>query len=66
MENTWGFVLNEKVQADPNLSGIEDSYVSSSIHSELYSIDGKLLGKLQRGVNIIRFRNGKSQKVVVK
>jgi hypothetical protein len=66
MENTWGFVLNEKVQADPNLSGIEDFYVSSSIHSELYSIDGKLLGKLQRGVNIIRFRNGKSQKVVVK
>ena len=33
---------------------------------EIYSLDGKRLHGLQKGVNIIRFENGKTKKVVVK
>ena len=33
---------------------------------ELYSIDGKKLSKPQRGINIIRYDDGTSKKLLVK
>ena len=33
---------------------------------EIYSAEGKRLHGLQKGVNIIRFENGKTKKVIVK
>ncbi|MBP5628946.1 MAG: InlB B-repeat-containing protein [Bacteroidaceae bacterium] len=33
---------------------------------EIYSLDGKRLADLQKGVNIIRYPNGKTKKVIVK
>lgn len=32
--------------------------------SEIYTLDGKRIGKLQRGLNIVRLQNGKTLKVV--
>lgn len=33
---------------------------------EVYSLDGRKLDKLQKGLNILRYKNGKTKKVVVK
>lgn len=43
-----------------NITDYEDKYI------KIYSIDGRLLYKPQKGINILKMKNGKSKKVILK
>ena len=43
---------------------VTDSFTEGEY--EIYSLDGKKLTDLQKGVNIIRYPNGKTKKVMVR
>ena len=45
---------------------INDDSTSAEGKYEIYSLDGKRLTDLQKGVNIIRYPNGKTKKVIVR
>ena len=62
----WGFVLNEKVQADANITGIDGIVMTSTGSEEYYSVGGQRFSNMQKGVNIIRMSNGTTKKIVVK
>ena len=59
----WGFVLNERLQPEDNPTGIERVVDDSTSPSEIFTIDGRRVGQLQRGLNIVIVGN-KSVKVV--
>ena len=46
-------------------TGIE-AIIASEVNCQIFSLDGKLLNELQKGVNIVRMSNGQVRKVVVK
>ena len=52
--------------ADDDVTAIASAVNGTSEAVAIYSVDGIKLGKLQKGVNIIKLANGKTQKVVVK
>ena len=56
------------VQVNAYITGIAAAggIVTGTDSVKIYSLDGKRLHGLQKGVNIIRFQNGKTKKVVVK
>ena len=47
-------------------SGIEEIKISDMAGVKIYTISGKRIGKLQRGINILREVDGKVRKVRVK
>ena len=47
-------------------TGIREMILAKPQDVQIYSPNGKKLNKLQKGLNIIRMSNGKTQKVVVK
>lgn len=47
-------------------AGIEDVLYDNGGKVKIFSIDGKPLNEPQKGINIIRMDNGKTQKVIVK
>lgn len=47
-------------------SGIEEIKISDMAGVKIYTIDGKRIGKIQRGINIIREVGGKVRKVRIK
>ena len=52
---------------DPTaISSMLNAQCSMSDAVAIYSVDGKKLATLQKGVNIVKLANGKTQKVVVK
>lgn len=57
---TLDFMLSSEV------SGINDNVIDKEQNFVIYSIDGKRLTRLQRGLNIIRMQNGNTRKVFVK
>jgi len=60
--NSFGIVIS-----DDELTGISNTAsVNADEAVAIYSIDGKRLGTLQQGVNIVKLSNGSTKKVVVK
>ena len=55
----WLVKEMEVVDAIADVKAAEDNY-------QIYTIDGKAVGKLQKGMNIIRYKNGSVKKVLVK
>ena len=55
------------VTVNAYITGIAAAGMSLSNHKyEIYTIDGKKLNNLQKGVNIFRLPNGKTQKVIIR
>ena len=65
LEQSWAFVLNEKVQADANVTGIAGLGIDNGEIKEYFNVDGQHLTKPQKGVNIIRTSDGKTKKVIL-
>ncbi|MBP5629560.1 MAG: hypothetical protein J6X27_06950 [Bacteroidaceae bacterium] len=68
---TWEDIPNRMpdhdVTVNAYITGIAAAGVGLSNHKyEIYTIDGKKLNNLQKGVNIIRLPSGKTQKVVIR
>ena len=59
--SAFGTIMGFNEAAD-----IDDVLLENGGRAKVFSIDGKLLNNLQKGINIIRMDNGKSKKVVVK
>lgn len=60
--NSFGIVIS-----DDELTGISNTAsVNADEAMAIYSIDGKRLGTLQQGVNIVKLSNGSTKKVIVK
>ena len=63
----WYFVLNKNVSVDKDLTNVNTiSTFITHPHSTYYSLNGCKIENPQKGLNIIRMSNGKTQKVVVK
>ncbi|MBP5628953.1 MAG: InlB B-repeat-containing protein, partial [Bacteroidaceae bacterium] len=55
------------VTVNAYITGIAAAGMGLSDHKyEIYTIDGKKLNNLQKGVNIIRLPNGKTQKIIIR
>ena len=47
------------------MSGIVEMMMANSKYVQIYSPNGKLLSKLQKGINIIRLKDGTTRKIIV-
>lgn len=59
-------VYNAEMQVLPEMSGVENVELSGRAISEIYSISGVRLDRMQRGVNIVRYSDGTTEKLIVK
>lgn len=59
-------VYNAEMQVLPEMSGVENVELSGREISEIYSISGVRLDRMQRGVNIVRYSDGTTEKLIVK
>lgn len=59
-------VYNAEMQALPEPSGVEEMETAGREISEIYSISGVRLDRMQRGVNIVRYTDGTTEKLIVK
>lgn len=59
-------VYNAEMQALPEMSGVENVEISRREISEIYSISGMRLDRMQPGVNIVRYSDGTTEKLIVK
>ncbi len=67
-QKQWNFVLNNKVSVDYDLTGVEMVTISSERKKEtiLYDVSGRKLSRMQKGINIVRMKDGSTRKVLVK
>ena len=64
-ERGYGFTVRAVTNVDPN--GIRNLIMNDSNEIDvIYDLQGKRLSKVKKGVNIIRTKDGKTKKVVVK
>lgn len=49
-----------------NMTGIEDVQEDKTVKYSIFTVDGKRIENLQKGINIIKFNNGQIRKVTVK
>ena len=63
--HTWGFVLNEKVQAEASLTAIEQ-VENDSTEKIYYSINGQKTKVAKGGLYIIRDKRGNTKKVLMR
>ena len=61
----WGFVINEKVKPNKDLTAI-DHITLTAIRDAYYTLDGQRLSQVKKGLNIVRTGDGKAKKVVLK
>lgn len=69
ISNETGEILNAarvKVMTQEESNGISDLNADNRAEVARYSLDGRRLNAPQKGVNIVKFNDGKTQKVVVK
>lgn len=59
-------VYNAEMQVLPEPSGVEEVETAGRGISEIYSISGIRLDRMQRGVNIVRYTDGTTEKLIVK
>ena len=65
-EEPWnGFGSIVALKDDPK-TGITDVNQNNTTGKQYYSLDGKRMVTLQRGLNIVKLSNGTTRKVVVK
>lgn len=48
-----------------NSTDINELKINKDLSFKIYTVDGKQISKLQKGINIIRFRNGVSKTIIV-
>ncbi len=60
-----GFMATCSVTVE-NTTGIEDLREKKSAKYSIFTVDGKHIESLQKGINLIRFDNGQTKKVTVK
>ena len=60
-----GFMATCSVTVE-NTTGIEDLQEKKSAKYSIFTVDGKHIESLQKGINLIRFDNGQTKKVTVK
>ena len=61
-----GFMDVCKIQV-PNVTGIDNIHLGGEESSyQIYTMDGRKIDRLQKGVNIVRQSNGKTRKIVIK
>jgi hypothetical protein len=63
----WALVSNESMSVEQAIiDGISPTPALSKGEGEWYSLDGKRLDVPQKGINIIRYSDGTSKKVLIK
>ena len=60
------YAVKVDVDVNNNPDGIKDVITNGALSYTLYTIDGKEINIMQKGVNIIRYSNGQIQKVIIK
>ena len=55
-----------KIKGFNEASGIKAVWVNEDGNAQIFSLDGKPLNELQKGVNVVRMSNGQVRKIVVK
>ena len=60
------YAVNVNVEVNNNPNDIEAVVTNDTLSYTIYTIDGKEINTMQKGVNIIRYSNGSSKKVYVK
>ena len=68
ISNKTGEILNAvRVKVGEDTNAIDDANVAEDVHEvAYYSLDGRRLDAPQKGVNIVKFSNGKTMKKVKK
>ena len=61
-----GVLIDDATLSAGSLSNITPVSFDKLLISSIHSIDGKRLEKLQKGLNIVRFKNGTMKKIIVK
>lgn len=62
----YGFVLNENVSIDQNVTSIEQQPFETAIINHYYNLNGQETSQPHKGINIMKMSNGKTKKVLVK
>ena len=65
-QGQWNFVVNNNVSIDESITAVENPMTEQNFTQQYFSLDGKRISEPKKGVNILRFSNGKVKKVVVK
>ena len=69
-DTQWAFVLNERmginIHLEEVITGLKDVESPTPTIRDYYNLNGCLLPSKMRGLNIIRFKDGTSKKVLVK
>ena len=65
-EDSWLFVVNDKMQPVDNVTGIENILDSRTTSVQYFDLDGRSIKQPQRGLNILRMSDGTVKKVMVK
>ena len=60
------YAVKVDVDVNNNPDGIKDVITNGALSYPLYTIDGKKINIMQKGVNIIRYSNGQIKKVIIK
>lgn len=60
------YAVKVDVDINNNPDGIKDVITNGALSYPLYTIDGKKINIMQKGVNIIRYSNGQIKKVIIK
>lgn len=59
-------VYNAEMQALPDPSGVESVEISGREVTAIYNVSGVRLERMQRGINIVRYTDGTTEKLIVK
>lgn len=65
-KNYWQSTKNYKPIVIQSSSGIEDLALDGDKDTKIYDVAGNRVGKLKKGINIIKMSNGTTKKVMVK
>ena len=66
-DKQWALVTNERMNAEQAIiDGIDDIPTSLQSGASYYDLQGRRIGNRNRGVNIIRYSDGTSRKVLLK
>lgn len=63
---SWLFVVNDKVQPDEAITGVEAIVETKESSVQHFDLDGRRIKNPQRGLNILRMNDGTVKKVMIK
>lgn len=66
ISNETGYIINASVTEIKDASVGISSINNDAIITDIYAVDGSVRGALQKGINIVKYSNGRTEKIYVR